>query len=107
MLRAMVFIDYENFDIAKYNYYKRIQTSLAIKSALENGEEAPDHIRITCPSLDYNKIPKEIVKQIDTGIQLIKTFLFVPRPEGILSADQSRVKRFEWQMGMKIRIVLM
>ena len=39
MQKAMVFIDFENFDIAKYNYYKKKSLDDAKKEAREKGEK--------------------------------------------------------------------
>ena len=41
MLRAMVFIDFENFDIAKFNYYKEKCLLEAQEEAKNNGTKAP------------------------------------------------------------------
>ena len=51
MLRAMVFIDFENFDIAKFNYYKE-------KCLLEAQEEAKNN------KYFENKDIREIVSEI-------------------------------------------
>lgn len=51
MRRVMVFIDFENFNIAVMSYYRSI------------GEPYP--------RLDYNKVPQEIVKLIPGGNELV------------------------------------
>lgn len=80
MLRSMIFIDFENFDISKFNYYRKI--------GLSN------------PKLDFNKFPKEINGLLHNHI-LIKTFLFAPKPEGILASDLALQSRYNWITGMK------
>lgn len=101
MFRSMIFIDYENFDIAKYNYYKKIQLQQAVELANANGTTPPTTIKPTCPSLDYNKLPQEIAKLAGENIQLLKTFLFIPKPDDFLMQDSGRLKKYNWQIGMK------
>ena len=52
MRRVMVFIDFENFNIAVMSYYRSI------------GEPYP--------RLDYNKVPQEIVKLIPGGMNSLR-----------------------------------
>lgn len=81
MLKAMVFIDNENFDIAKYNYCKN--------NHLSN------------PRLDYNNFPQEIVKLLPKEHELIKTFIFAPKPDEFLMKDEKRKKSYNWLTGLK------
>ena len=60
MLRAMVFIDFENFEINKNNYYKSIAT---------------DKKHVVLPKLDYNIIPQEIVKSLSQKTHISKNIL--------------------------------
>ena len=70
MRRVMVFIDFENFNIAVMSYYRSI------------GEPYP--------RLDYNKVPQEIVKLIPGGNELVKTFLCAPKPDDFLAQDERK-----------------
>ncbi len=54
MGRAMVFIDFENFNIAMMNYYRKIEEPTA--------------------RLDYNKFPQKIVSLLPGNHTLEKTF---------------------------------
>ncbi|NLZ70473.1 MAG: NYN domain-containing protein [Clostridiaceae bacterium] len=72
MLRAIVFIDHQNFQIALNQLY--------------NGK---------APFLDYTKLPQEVVKTV-SGCQLIKTYMFVPKPDEFLSDIESFAKQYRW-----------
>lgn len=84
MQRAMVFIDFENFDIAKRTYYKKI---------LGSG--------CTYPKIDFNTFPRELVKLLLQEHILIKTFLFAPKPDDFLMQDKTRQSTYNWISGMK------
>lgn len=86
MLRAMVFIDFENFEINKNNYYKSIAT---------------DKKHVVLPKLDYNIIPQEIVKSLSQKHILVKTFLFAPKPDEFLMKDERRKSVYDWINGMR------
>ena len=77
MRRVMVFIDFENFNIAVMSYYRSI------------GE--------LYPRLDYNKVPQEIVKLIPGGNELVKTFLCAPKPDDFLAQDERRAGTYRLQ----------
>ena len=81
MRRVMVFIDFENFNIAFMSYYRSI------------GEPYP--------RLDYNKVPQEIVKLIPGGNELVKTFLCAPKPDDFLAQDERRAGTYRWINGLK------
>lgn len=74
MLRAMVFIDFENFDISKYNYYRAKCLEDAKSAALAAGTPVPTHVQTVVPKLDFNKIPKEVVNLLSNPHTLVKTF---------------------------------
>ena len=76
MQKAMVFIDFENFDIAKYNYYKKKSLDDAKKEAREKGEHEPTTAPVNNPRLDFNKLPQKIVELLPNQHILVKTFLF-------------------------------
>ena len=81
MGKVMVFIDFENFNIAVMGYYKK------------NNEPAP--------KLDYNKIPKEIVSMLPGNNELVKTFLCAPKPDDFLMKDARRKSTYDWINGLK------
>ena len=79
MHRTMVFIDYENFDIARHNLHKA---------------EKPNVSEV--PWLDLIKFPQELCKKISPTYTLLKTFLFVPEPDDFLMDEAWRKKKFDW-----------
>ena len=81
MKKVMVFIDFENFNIATVNYYRWM------------GKDAP--------RLDYGKIPREIVKMLPGHNELVKTFLFAPKPDDFLMRDRKRKNTYDWLNGLK------
>ncbi|WP_316637467.1 NYN domain-containing protein [uncultured Ruminococcus sp.] len=87
MLKGMLFIDFENFDIAKYNYYKNKCT-----------EEQTD---FNNPRLDFNTFPQKIIQQLPEPHTLVKTFLFAPKPDSFLMRDHNRQSVYNWITGMK------
>ena len=69
MLKTMVFIDYENFDIALKNYYRSMNKDF--------------------PRLDYQKLAQNLCETIQLeDVKLIKTMLFVPEPDKFLLQDK-------------------
>lgn len=101
MLRAMVFIDFENFDIAKFNYYKEKCLLEAQEEAKNNGTTIPTSVQTVTPKLDFNKIPKEIVNQLSIPHILVKTFLFASKPDQFLMQDSRRSSTYNWINGLK------
>lgn len=81
MKKVMVFIDFENFNIAVMNYYRTL------------GEPAA--------KLDYNKIPREIVAMLPGNNELVKTFLCAPKPDEFLMQDSRRKNTYNWINGLK------
>lgn len=81
MKKVMVFIDFENFNIAVMNYYRTLGTQAA--------------------KLDYNKIPEEIVNLLPGQNELVKTFLCAPKPDDFLMNDQRRKNTYSWINGLK------
>lgn len=101
MQRAMLFIDFENFDIAKYNYYKRKALDDARKAAREHSLPEPDTAPVHNPRLDFNKLPREVVQLLPTDHVLVKTFLFAPKPDSFLMDDARRAGTYNWINGLK------
>lgn len=86
MLKAMVFIDFENFEINKNNYYRSI---------------TPEGERTVYPKIDYNILPQKLVEKLNLPHALVKTFLFAPKPDDFLMNDSRRVNTYNWINGMK------
>lgn len=80
MLRAMVFVDHMNFDIAIKSYYKGM------------GQESP--------RLDYNTLFRNIVN-LKSGLDYTKSFIFVPKPDDFLMQDSSLFSYYKWVSGMR------
>ena len=97
MLRAMVFIDFENFGISKYQYYKRKSLLDAQAAGRSNSSTAP----ISNPKLDFNALPREVAALLPIPHVLIKTFLFAPKPDNFLMQDPHRASIYNWINGMK------
>jgi len=79
MQKVMLFIDFENFNIAVKTLYKNE----------------------TLPKLDYNLFPKKIVERLSgDDNRLVKTFLFAPKPDDFLLKDEKRKRTYEWVRGL-------
>lgn len=87
MLRTMVFIDFENFQINLHKYYSSLT--------------AEDGTSLKSPKLDYNIFPQKVVEKISTQHILVKTFLFAPKPDNFLMQDKYRKSTYNWLNGMK------
>lgn len=86
MRRAMLFIDYENFDANRVNLYRK-----------ETGESF-------VPFIELTEFPDALIESLreDEGLEvdLLKTFLFVPKPDDFLIKEDWRAKRFNFLRGM-------
>jgi uncharacterized LabA/DUF88 family protein len=81
MQKVMLFIDFENFDIALSDYYAKTAKPMA--------------------RLDYNALPQKIVGLLPgTDNRLIKTFLFAPKPDDFLLHDARRKSTYDWIKGL-------
>jgi hypothetical protein len=76
----MVFIDHMNFQIALSSLYN------------------PD----PPPRLDYNELPRQIVAYTNGG-ELMKTVLFIPKPDDFLMQDEGLEKYYLWATGMRVQ----
>jgi hypothetical protein len=76
----MVFIDHMNFQIALGSLY------------------SPE----TAPRLDYNELPRQIVASVNGG-ELMKTILFIPKPDDFLMQDEGLEKYYNWAAGMRVQ----
>ena len=101
MQRAMLFIDFENFDISKYNYYKKKSLEEAKAEARKNGDPEPETAPVKNPRLDFNELPKKIVGLLPEPNVLVKSFLFAPKPDQFLMDDPRRAKTYNWINGLK------
>ena len=81
MQRTILFIDFENFNIAIANHYNTL------------GKPSP--------RLDYKKIPHEIVKKLPVEGYVAKTILCAPKPDEFLMNIESRRKTYNWINGLK------
>lgn len=81
MRRVMVFIDFENFNIAVVDYYRKLG--------------------LQAPKLDYEKIPAELVAMLPGDNDLIKTFLCAPKPDDFLMQDPKRSGTYTWLNGLR------
>lgn len=107
MQRAMLFIDFENFDIAKYNYYKKKSLEEAKEDARSNGRPEPTTAPVNNPRLDFNELPKRIVALLPEPHVLVKSFLFAPKPDQFLMDDTRRAGTYNWINGLKTRNTLL
>ena len=80
MARTMVFIDHMNFHIALGSLF------------------SPE----IAPRLDYNELPRQIVASINSG-ELMKTILFIPKPDDFLMQDEGLEKYYLWAAGMRVQ----
>ncbi|MDR3280376.1 MAG: NYN domain-containing protein [Synergistaceae bacterium] len=80
MARTMVFIDHMNFQIALGTLY------------------SPE----SAPRLDYNELPRQIVASVNDG-ELMKTILFIPKPDDFLMQDEGLEKYYNWAAGMRVQ----
>ena len=76
MLRALVLVDHQNFVIAVWDLY---------------GGSAP--------WLDDTKLPKQDTRLVP-GYQLIKTYLFVPKPDTFSKDISNYSKAYQWAKGL-------
>lgn len=101
MQKAMLFIDFQNFDIAKYQYYKKKSLDDAKKEAQAKGEAEPISVPTNNPRLDFNTFPQKIVELLPTQHVLVKTFLFAPKPDQFLMGDPKQASLYNWINGLK------
>lgn len=90
MLKAMVFVDFENFDIARLDSYKAHAKRKKLKFDITQ-----------VPKLDFCKLAPEVVKGISKDAELCKTFLFAPKPDDFLMTNPAKAATYNWINGMK------
>lgn len=83
-MKAMVFIDYQNFSINMHEYYKQNPT-------------------FTEPKITYPKLSEEIFNRVKLKdhATLVKTFLFAHKPCDTLMKNSGYSTYYNWLNGMK------
>ena len=76
MLRAMIFVDFENFNINRDNLYK-------------SGNKITPHF-------DYTKFADNLVNLLQIDITIVKSIYFVPKPDDFLIQDDFYKNKNEW-----------
>ena len=100
MLRAMMFIDFENYNIAFNNYYNGLwEKELANKKA--EGIDINTLTKPSNPKIDFNLLPLEITKLLTPTHVLLKTYLFAPKPDDFLMKIPYRLSTYNWITGLK------
>jgi uncharacterized LabA/DUF88 family protein len=56
----------------------------------------------SAPRLDYNELPRQIVSLANSG-ELMKTILFIPKPDDFLMQDEGTEKHYQWAVGMSVQ----
>lgn len=80
MLRAMLFIDYQNFVISLKDMFRTEGRSI--------------------PKIDYTILPQKIIGRIPNA-DLVKTTLFIPEPDLFLMQDEGMAKEYKWATGLR------
>ena len=83
MKRAMMFIDYQNFEYNRHDLYKR------------NGDQ-----KTNIPFIDLGKLPQAIVDEYIRDVELLKTFYFSAKPDDFLSRNEKLMKNYEFMDGL-------
>ena len=81
MQRIMIFIDFENFNIAITSYYGKMSK--------------------TSPRLNYKTLPHELIKKLPVAGYVAKTVLCAPKPDDFLMNIDSRKNTYNWINGLK------
>ncbi|MDR1953636.1 MAG: NYN domain-containing protein [Clostridiales Family XIII bacterium] len=86
MQKVMMFIDYENFEIARQNLYK---------DQFGKGDSS-----YHAPRINLVKLPHKVATKLSVDYKLIKTFLFVPEPDDFLIKESWRKKKYDFLKGL-------
>lgn len=97
MLRAMVFIDYENYNIALNNYYRKYLNK-PLPNNQNNTSTTPN--KITVPKINLIRLSKELVKLLPEEHSWVKTYIFVPKPDDFLMQETWRENTYKWATGL-------
>jgi len=77
----MIFIDFENFNIASIQLYRKK--------------------KLQAPRIDYNVFPEKLIDLLPgENNRLVKTFLFAPKPDSFLMQDDRRKNTYDWISGL-------
>lgn len=82
MLRGMVFVDHQNFNIALQTYYRN--------------KGWP------CPKLDYEVLFKKITGLVD-NVDYIKASMYIPKPDDFLMGDASLANAYNWATNLSTK----
>ena len=77
MLKTMIFIDYENFDISRKKYYN-------------------NEFNAKPPKIDFHKFAKLLIDKINNNLELVKVLVFAPKPVTKLQAIPYYANRYKW-----------
>ena len=80
MIRGMIFVDLLNFDIALHSLY------------VANDQPTP--------RLDFVKLFRKVVRCVE-GTDLLKAYIFAPRPDEFLMQDEHFVRYYRWLQTLK------
>ena len=80
MIRGMIFVDLLNFDISLHSLYV-----------------AND---LPTPRLDFVKLFRKVVRCVE-GTELLKAYIFAPRPDEFLMQDDHFVRYYRWLQTLK------
>lgn len=81
MKRVMLFIDQQNFSISMMALYRR-------------------HYH-QAPKLDYSELSKRIMAKLPGDNELIKTYLFAPKPDAFLLQKEYYKNQYAWVSALK------
>ena len=78
----MVFIDFENFNIALINYYFNV-------------------LNKATPRIDYRKMPHELIKKLPVAGYVVKTIVCTTKPDDFHVGIESKKNTYNWINGLK------
>lgn len=96
----MMFIDFENYNIAFNNYYNGLWEKELEKKKAE-GIDITTLTKPANPKIDFNLLPLEITKLLTSAHVLLKTYLFAPKPDDFLMKIPYRLSTYNWITGLK------
>lgn len=81
MQRVMLFIDFENFNIGLEKYYQSLNKRT--------------------PKLDYITFSRELIKLLPNECVLLKTFMFIPKPDDFLMQNEKIKQKYNWLSNLR------
>ena len=82
MLRGMVFVDHQNFNIALQTYYR--------------------NQGLPCPKLDYEVLFKKITELVD-NVDYVKASMYIPKPDAFLMEDAALANSYHWATNLSTK----